>query len=246
MSAQLRDRPKWADNAIFEAETQMLSRLEAGAALMRLIVQASAANAQAMLEEHAAATQTPVAQEAAPVSDVPTVATEAVAAPKKPKAKRSCFPRVHAPQMLALGQRAAELLADLAPLVRNITQNFIRAGIDPRPTLRRAASMQVAHVFADELGIDLENVEQASFEQLQAALKRVHEWIIECRRGEVVFLTEAAQSESEGTGPPDENGVGQEEAPKPDPVSESGEEQTQVRTPATYSAGPESLDWTKT
>jgi hypothetical protein len=202
MSAQLRDRPKWADNAIFEAETQMLSRLEAGAALMRLIVQASTVNAQAMLEEHAAATQTPVAQEAAPVSDVPTVAPEAVA-PKKPKAKRSCFPRVHAPQMMALGQRAAELLADLAPLVRNITQNFIRAGIDPRPTLRRAASMQVAHVFADELGIDLENVEQASFEQLQAALKRVQEWIIECRRGEVVFLAEAAQSESEGTGPPE-------------------------------------------
>ena len=244
MSAQLRDRPKWADNAIFEAETQMLSRLEAGAALMRLIVQASAANAQAMLEEHAAATEAPVAQEAVPVSDVPTVAPEAVAAPKKPKAKRSCFPRVHAPQMLALGQRAAELLADLAPLVRNITQNFIRAGIDPRPTLRRAASMQVAHVFADELGIDLENVEQASFEQLQAALKRVQEWIIECRRGEVVFLAEAAQSE--GTGPPDENGVGQEDAQKPDPVSESGEEQTQGRTPATYSAGPESLDWTKT
>jgi pyruvate/2-oxoglutarate dehydrogenase complex dihydrolipoamide acyltransferase (E2) component len=243
MSAQLRDRPKWADNAIFEAETQMLSRLEAGAALMRLIVQASTVNAQAMLEEHAAATQTPVAQEAAPVSDVPTVAPEAVA-PKKPKAKRSCFPRVHAPQMMALGQRAAELLADLAPLVRNITQNFIRAGIDPRPTLRRAASMQVAHVFADELGIDLENVEQASFEQLQAALKRVQEWIIECRRGEVVLLSEAAQSE--GTGPPDANGVGQEEAPKPDPVCESGEEQTPGRTPATYSAGPESLDWTKT
>ena len=204
MSSQLRDRPKWADNAIFEAETQMLSRLEAGAALMRLIVQASAANAQAMLEEHAAATQTPVAQEAAPVVQAPAVAPEAdaaVAAPKKPKAKRSCFPRVHAPQMQALGQRAAELLADLAPLVRNITQNFIRAGIDPRPTLRRAASMQVAHVFADELGIDLENIEQASFEQLQAALKRVQEWIIECRRGEVVFLSDSAPSE--GTGPPE-------------------------------------------
>ncbi len=52
MSAQLRDRPKWADNAIFEAELQMRSRLEAGAALMRLIVQASTVNAQAMLEEH--------------------------------------------------------------------------------------------------------------------------------------------------------------------------------------------------
>ncbi len=243
MSAQLRDRPKWADNAIFEAETQMLSRLEAGAALMRLIVQASAANAQAMLEEHAAATQTPVAQEAAPVSAAPTVAPEAVA-PKKPKAKRYCFPRVHAPQMLALGQRAAELLADLAPLVRNITQNFIRAGIDPRPTLRRAASMQVAHVFADELGIDLENIEQASFEQLQAALKRVQEWIIECRRGEVVLLSEAAPSE--GTGPPDEDGVGHRAVEEPDPISESGEEQTQRRTPAAYSAGPESLDWTKT
>jgi hypothetical protein len=204
MSSQLRDRPKWADNAIFEAETQMLSRFEAAAALMRLIVQASAVNAQAMLAEHAAETQAPVAQEAAPVVQAPAVAPEAdaaVAAPKKPKAKRSCFPRVHAPQMLALGQRAAELLADLAPLVRNITQNFIRAGIDPRPTLRRAASMQVAHVFADELGIDLENIAQASFEQLQAALKRVQEWIIECRRGEVVFLSDSAPSE--GTGPPD-------------------------------------------
>ncbi|MBP9891688.1 MAG: hypothetical protein KBG84_07250, partial [Planctomycetes bacterium] len=164
----------------------------------------SAVNAQAMLAEHAAETQAPVAQEAAPVVQAPAVAPEAdaaVAAPKKPKAKRSCFPRVHAPQMLALGQRAAELLADLAPLVRNITQNFIRAGIDPRPTLRRAASMQVAHVFADELGIDLEHIEQASFEQLQAALKRVQEWIIECRRGEVVFLSDSAPSE--GTGPPE-------------------------------------------
>ncbi len=218
MSSQLRDRPKWADNAIFEAETQMLSRLEAGAALMRLIVQASAVNAQAMLEEHAAETQAPVAQ-AAPVSEAPSVAPEAgaeVAAPKKRKAKRSCFPRVYAPQMLALGQRAAELLVDLAPLVRNITQNFIRAGIDPRPTLRRAASMQVAHVFADELGIDLENIEQASFEKLQAALRRVQEWIAECRRGAVVFLADTAQSE--GTGPPDENGVGRPEVPEPDPT----------------------------
>ena len=143
--------------------------------------------------------------------------------------------------MLALGQRAAELLVELAPLIREITEAFVRAGIDPRPTLRRAASMNVAHVFKDELGIDLENIEQASFEQLLSTLKRVQEWIAECQRSEVVYLgMRPAGKASAPTGPPVQTAeVAQ--------ASEAGgkAEAPEGRAPATYSAGPESLDWTK-
>ncbi len=254
MSTQLRDRPKWAENALLEAETQMLSRLEASAAMMRLILQASATNTQALLDDHAAATgqaapalgpQTQaITQEVfnlKPAPSAPPAESVPAATPAKPKKKRPYFPRIHAPQMLALGQRAAELLVELAPLIREITEAFVRAGIDPRPTLRRAASMNVAHVFKDELGIDLENIEQASFEQLLSTLKRVQEWIAECQRSEVVYLgMRPAGKASAPTGPPVQTAeVAQ--------ASEAGgkAEAPEGRAPATYSAGPESLDWTK-
>ena len=47
MSGAFRNPPAWATNATVDAETSMLGRLEAGAALMRLIIQASADNMRA-------------------------------------------------------------------------------------------------------------------------------------------------------------------------------------------------------
>ncbi len=187
MSTQYRDPPKWQTNATIEAETQMLARLEAAAALMRLILQASADDMLVQRDSGA-----PVSPSMSPEKESQTRAalgldpqsnaTPAQAAPP-PKPARTYKPRVHAPQMMALGQRAAELLIQLAPLIREKTVAFIRAGIDPRQTLRRAQSLTIAQIFLDELGIDLENIERADAATLHAAMQRVQLWIRECKRG---------------------------------------------------------------
>ncbi len=265
MSAHLRDRPKWASNALIEAETKMLSRLEASAAMMRMILQASAVNTQEMFEEHfeckgeAAPQLGPTTQaltqevlglkpKVASVESAPAPVAEAPMKPKKPRAKRPYFPRIHAPQMLALGQRAAELLIELAPIIRQKTNALINAGIDPRSTLRRASSMQIAHVFLDELGIDLEHIERASFEQMLSALKEVQEWITQCRRSEAVYFKGASSSEqgAAATGPPANAAEPAfPDAPPPVEPAPQDEKARSGREPELYSAGKDSLDWTK-
>jgi hypothetical protein len=191
MSTQYRDPPKWQTNATIEAETQMLARLEASAALMRLIIQASADD-MLLRREAQRDSGAPVSPSMSPEKEnqtrdalgldpQPQAAPAQTAPPTKPA--RTYKPRVHAPQMLALGQRAAELLIQLAPLIREKTVAFIKAGIDPRQILRRAQSMTIAQIFLDELGIDLENIERADAATLHAAMQRVQLWIRECKRG---------------------------------------------------------------
>ena len=212
MSGAFRNPPAWATNATVDAETSMLGRLEAGAALMRLIIQASADNMRA---ERAALyadmgetpqNMPPVVQahtdnvlpapaKAAPLSDAKT--ESAPAEPAKKRA-RPYMPRIHAPEMMALGMRASELLIELAPMIRERTVALIRAGIDPRQTIRRAASMQVAQVFLDELGIDLENLDRATHRQIMDAIKVVRGWVRDCKRG---VITPFAGKEAADAGP---------------------------------------------
>lgn len=246
MSGSFRNPPAWVTNATVEAETSMLARLEAGAALMRLIIQASADNMRA---ERAALyadqgetppTMPPELQtrtddvlpptiEAAPL---PGAKTESKPAQPPRKRARRYMPRIHAPEMMALGMRASELLVELAPMIREKTVELIRAGIDPRQTILRAASMQVAQVFLDELGIDLENLDRATHRQIMDAIKVVRGWVRDCKRG---VITPLAPKEAGDAGPSLKEKVANlvEEVLDPKPEVSPEEQQRQMIANAT-------------
>lgn len=263
MSQTYRDTPKWAQNTVLEAETKHLARLEAGAAFLRLLLRAAGAHAEA------------ISQMIKDGRNQPAPQPEPQPEPKKPRkhkeqAVRKFVPRVYAPHMLVLGQRAAEMLVELAPIIRERTIALVRAGIDPRKSALREAANQIAQVFLDELGIDLEQPDQASAEQLSRALDAIKGWISEAKASPVHYIR-AAGKEGPVSGPPEcakanldalvERALAPNapvpnapapnapapnalapDAPAPDALAPN---EAAGRAPQPYSAGQDSLRWTR-
>jgi hypothetical protein len=98
----------------------------------------------------------------------------------KPRVRKPCDrPRIHAPTLLALAMRSAELLTRVTKQVFALKIELIRKGIDPGPIIQHHAALVVARVFKDELKLDLNNLAYCGINDVFAALARVKQWIDE-------------------------------------------------------------------
>lgn len=157
-------------------------------------------------------------------------------APKKPAKPRVYQPRVYAPQMMALGARAATILLDLTPKMCELWKRLVRSGIDPRRLELENNEAKIAALLFDELGVQYRDLDAGDYDRLKAALDRIEIWLRKMKDEE--------KEVEESTGPPSEAAT-----KKPDPPPEAtpppSEQTKNEREPATYSAGKDSLNWTK-
>ena len=161
------DKPKWVAKSKNAVQTQYLARLSAGAALLEQLVSLSSAHAKHLKSELEAGRD-------ALGLFLPPKPEPVVDAPKKPKQPRRHVPRLYAPQMLVLGQRAAELLMSIAPLIESVSNTLIERGIDIRPYLRKPGLLK-------KMGINMPDLEQASLAELEEALEKISAWIAEAK-----------------------------------------------------------------
>ena len=161
------DKPKWVAKSRNAVQTQYLARLSAGAALLEQLVSLSSAHAKHLKSELEAGRD-------ALGLFLPAKPEPVVAAPEKPKKPRRHVPRLYAPQMLVLGQRAAELLMSIAPLIESVSNTLIERGVDIRPYLRKPGLLK-------KMGINMPDLEQASLVELEEALEKISAWIAEAQ-----------------------------------------------------------------
>jgi hypothetical protein len=202
-----------------------------------------------------------------PAPDPSTASTssgQAGSGQAKPKRKQPYRARIYAPQMLALGARAATLLLDLSPLIMAQWKRLVEAGTDPRRLALDDHDGKIAALLFDEIGVQYHEVIATDQEKLREALDKMEAWVKELKaeerkRGAADALPEggevAVPSNVEGAAIAEPSATLLEEAKGSAstgsgqagtfPETASEKEPDPTRPPAPYSAGGVSLDWTK-
>jgi hypothetical protein len=216
------------------------------------------------MKADAAKEQSQTAPEPAPASAAEIAAETPTPAPEKPKRKQPYRARIYAPQMLALGARAATLLLDLSPLIMAQWKRLVEAGTDPRRLALDDHDGKIAALLFDEIGVQYHEVIATDQEKLREALDKMEAWVKELKaeerkRGAADALPEggevAVPSNVEGAAIAEPSATLLEEAKGSAstgsgqagtfPETASEKEPDPTRPPAPYSAGGVSLDWTK-
>jgi hypothetical protein len=245
---------KWKEESIREAEVDHFRKLKAAENFLHAVMM----DALAWREEQNAAIAAGVHPDVAllgsracgldvdgnPLPEKPAK-TDKPPKPAKPAKPRVYQPRVYAPQMIALGARAATILLDLTPMMLDLWKRLVHSGIDPRRLALENDEAKISALLFDEIGVQYRDLDAGDYDRLKAALDRIEVWLNKMKQAE--------KSVEESTGPPDAGPVeGPEIAatvntytpptvePAPQEAKSKGE-----REPATYSAGKDSLDWTK-
>jgi leucyl aminopeptidase (aminopeptidase T) len=199
MSTQYRDPPQWKQNASRENEVKLFMRLESAAILCQHFIDAANMQFQIM-QEHVNAGGDPLeaivgsdhyekirkaseAEEAAKTKPEVAPKVEAPASPpadepKKPKHKY--VPRVNAAPFFVLAARAMDLQAELAPIVHELSEKLTAAGVNVSKLVHRDI---IAQVIRDEFGIELEEIDEATYEEMREALRQTAALINECELG---------------------------------------------------------------
>lgn len=233
-------RASWKEQSIREAEVDHFRKLKAVEDLLFKIVN----QAGAVCAEQEAAVKAGVDPLVSLVgsracgldvdgNSLPEKPTKPPAKPRKPRVYQ---PRVYTPQMVALGARAALILLDLTPRMLDLWTRLVRAGIDPRRLALEHDEAKIAALLFDEIGVQYHDLDAGDYDRLKKALDRIEAWLDKMKQAE------AEKPQANGPpGPaaePDATLTPQAEQPPEQPVKAA-------REPAPYSAGKDSLDWTK-
>jgi len=232
-------RAQWKDDSIREAEVEHFKKLKAAENFLHRIMR----EATDWLDENGEARKSGVdptevffgPRNADPEAPAPEPAPE-----KKPARPRPYKPRVYAPQMLALGTRAALVLVDLTPMILDQWKRLVEAGIDPRRLALTNHESKIAALLFDEIGVQYHDVDANQAQRIAEALDKLEAWVRKLKK------EEKEQNEGESTGPP--AAAAEPATPDTPPPVEPAPQEEQAksgREPAPYSAGKESLDWTK-
>jgi hypothetical protein len=139
--------------------------------------------------------------------------------------------------MIALGARAATILLDLTPMMLDLWKRLVHSGIDPRRLALENDEAKISALLFDEIGVQYGDLEAGDYDRLKAALDRIEVWLNKMKQAE--------KSVEESTGPPVIAAQPAIADTPPPAEPEPSEETKSKREPATYSAGKESLDWTR-
>ena len=250
-------RAKWRDDSCREAEVEHFKRLKVAEKFLHFVVQ----EATVWAEEKEAAIKAGVepvvalfGSRACGLDAAGNPLPEKTDKPAKPRKPQPYRARVYAPQMVALGTRAALLLLELSPLIVAQWKRLVEAGTDPRRLALDDHDAKVAALLFDEIGVQYHEVMASDQEKLREALDKLEAWVRK--------LKEAEEANKGGggpeTGPPVASPVAGADSTRgqanfasqkePDPTPDNGETEPDPdpsRKPAPYSGSGASLDWTK-
>ncbi len=169
-----------------------------------------------------------------------------------PKDKRNYVPRLNAPPIFVLGVRAIELLERISPLLHEQFEHLVHSGIDVRRLTYDGDDAAIAALLLDELGLQYHEIGATDYDRMREALAKMEAWV------KANFGKKKEAAEGADTGPPVPPAAGPEEGPgetaepapeaKAPPVEHAAppeEKSRSEREPVLYSAGKESLDWTR-
>ncbi len=94
----------------------------------------------------------------------------------RPDPKRRYLPRIKAPPIYVLLVRVAELQRELVPLVQGMGDALIDAGVD---VMRILKPDLVAQAVREEFGIELEDIDDATYDLMVDTITKTQQWLRE-------------------------------------------------------------------
>jgi hypothetical protein len=208
MSTQYRDPPQWKTNAAERLDVEMFARLNAasdlcdrflkvankqlnevhehvesgGDFLEALVGSASYAKMRAAADAAEAASVS--GSEKAPASVTNPEQSGEQKEPASPQTpdetpKRKYMPRLKAEPVYVMALRAAELQRELIPILQDFGRALLASGVDIRRHLHPDV---VAQVIRDEFGVELEEIDQPTFDLMRDTIVKTNEWLREFKQ----------------------------------------------------------------